>query len=179
MLKMKFKWMTALGVLAAVGAVARTLNTATTPHARAAKPWGMIFGRIGCETSSVAEERPLIDRSELMSEFPPVSIDDRAVQVVEGTAAGGTRVKLFFDKESGLLTRQTRFIDTKVGLIPLHIDYSDYRAVSGVKMPFHWTVTWVDGQSTTELTDVQANAAVAAARFVKPSATTSRGPAPK
>jgi photosynthetic reaction center cytochrome c subunit len=111
--------------------------------------------------------------------FPPVTINDRAVQVVEGTAAGGTRVKLFFDKESGLLVRQTRFIDTAVGLIPLHVDYSDYHAVSGVKMPFKWTVTWVDGQSTTELTDVQANAAVPAAKFVKPAATTSRGPASK
>ena len=111
--------------------------------------------------------------------FPPVTVDDRAAQVVEGTAAGGTRVKLFFDKQTGLLVRQTRFIDTKVGLIPLHVDYSDYRAVSGVKMPFKWQVTWVDGQSTTELTDVQANAAVAAAKFVKPAVATSRGPASK
>jgi len=111
--------------------------------------------------------------------FPPVTIDDRAVQVVEGTAAGGTRVKLFFDKESGLLVRQVRFIETAVGLIPLHVDYSDYRAVSGVKMPFHWTVTWVDGRSTTELTDVQPNAPVAAAKFAKPAPVTSRGPAPR
>jgi photosynthetic reaction center cytochrome c subunit len=109
--------------------------------------------------------------------FPPVTIDNRAVLVVEGTAPGGTRVKLFFDKESGLLVRQARFINTAVGLVPLHIDYSDYRAVSGVKMPFHWTLTWVDGQSTTELSDVQANAAVGAAKFAKPAATTSRGPA--
>jgi photosynthetic reaction center cytochrome c subunit len=111
--------------------------------------------------------------------FPPVTIENHAVQVVEGTAAGGTRVKLFFDKDSGLLLRQTRFIDTKVGIIPLHIDYSDYRAVSGVKMPFKWTLTWVDGQSTTELSNVQANAAVAAAKFAKTPATTAKGPAPK
>lgn len=111
--------------------------------------------------------------------FPPTSIDDRAVQVVEGTAAGGTRMKLFFDKESGLLVRQTRFIDTTVGLIPLHIDYSDYRAVGGVKMPFKWTTTWVDGQSTTELTNVQPNAAVAAAKFAKPAPVASQGSATK
>jgi photosynthetic reaction center cytochrome c subunit len=111
--------------------------------------------------------------------FPPVTINDRAVQVVEGTAAGGTHVKLFFDKESGLLVRQARFIDTAVGLIPLRVDYSDYRAVSGVKMPFKWTLTWVDGQSTTELTDVQPNAPVAAGKFAKTPATVSRGPAPK
>jgi photosynthetic reaction center cytochrome c subunit len=106
--------------------------------------------------------------------FPPVTVDDRPAQVVEGIAAGGTHVKLFFDKQSGLLLRQTRIIDTRVGLIPLHIDYSDYRAVSGVKMPFKWQVTWVDGQSTTELTAVQPNAAVAAAKFAKPAGTAAK-----
>ena len=117
------------------------------------------------------------DLSKWHAGFPPVTIDGHALQVVEGTASGGTLVKLFFDKDSGLLVRQTRFIDTAVGLIPLHIDYSDYRAVSGVKMPFHWQVTWVDGQSTTELTDVQPNAPVAAAKFAKPAPVASRGSA--
>jgi hypothetical protein len=113
------------------------------------------------------------------SGFPPATINDRPVLVVEGTAPGGTHVKLFFDKESGLLVRQARFIDTAVGLIPLNVDYSDYRAVSGVKVPFHWQVTWVDGQSTVELTDVQANATVAAGKFAKPAPGASRGAAPR
>ena len=116
------------------------------------------------------------DLSKWHAGFPPVTIDDRAMQVVEGTAAGGTRVKLFFDKNSGLLVRQVRFVETTVGLIPLHVDYSDYRAVSGIKMPFHWTVTWVDGQSTTELSEVQPNAAVTAAKFAKPAPVASRAP---
>jgi photosynthetic reaction center cytochrome c subunit len=114
------------------------------------------------------------DLSKWHAGFPPVTIGDRAVQVVEGTAAGGTHVKLFFDKQSGLLVRQARFIDTMVGLVPLDVDYSDYRAVSGFKMPFKWTVTWVDGQSTTELTDVQPNVAVPAAKFAKPAVAASR-----
>jgi photosynthetic reaction center cytochrome c subunit len=109
--------------------------------------------------------------------FPAVTIGNRPVQVVEGTAPGGTHVKLFFDKDSGLLLRQARFIETAVGLTPLDIDYSDYRAVSGVKMPYKWTTTWVDGQSTTELTEIQANAPVAAAKFAKPSPVASRAPA--
>ena len=104
------------------------------------------------------------DLTKLHAGFPPVTIDGKAAQVVQGTLAGGTLVKLFFDKQSGLLLRQTRFVETKVGLTPLHVDYSDYRAVSGVKMPFKIAVTWVDGQSTTELTSVQANAAVAASK---------------
>jgi hypothetical protein len=106
--------------------------------------------------------------------FPAVTLNGRATQVVEGTAPGGTRVKLFFEKQSGLLVRQTRFINTAVGLIPLDVDYSDYRPVAGVKMPYKWTMTWVDGKSTTELTEVQPNATVAAARFTKPDKITSR-----
>ena len=106
--------------------------------------------------------------------FPPVTLNGHAVQVVEGTATGGTRVKLFFDKQSGLLVRQARFINTAVGLIPLDVDYSDYRAVAGVKMPFKWTMTWVDGKSSTELSDVQPNAPVADAKFAEPASVTSR-----
>jgi photosynthetic reaction center cytochrome c subunit len=106
--------------------------------------------------------------------FPPVTIDGRTAQVIEGTAPGGTRVKLFFDKQSGLLVRQTRFMETAVGLIPLDVDYSDYRAVAGVKMPFKWTMTWVDGKSSTELSEVQPNASVAPAKFAKPATVTSR-----
>jgi hypothetical protein len=111
--------------------------------------------------------------------FPSVTIDNRTLQVVEGTAPGGSQVKLFFDKDSGLLLRQVRYVNTVVGLIPLHVEYSDYRAVAGVKMPFHWTVTWVDGQSTTDLSDVQPNAPVAAAKFAKPAAAMSQGLATK
>jgi hypothetical protein len=116
------------------------------------------------------------DLSNLHVGFPPVTLNGHAVQVVEGTAAGGTRVKLFFDKTTGLLVRQARLVNTVVGITPLHIDYSDYRLVpgSGVKMPFKIALTWTDGQSTTELTSVTPNAAVAAEKFVKPSTTTAR-----
>jgi photosynthetic reaction center cytochrome c subunit len=113
------------------------------------------------------------------ADFPATTIDDRAVQVVAGIASGGTPIKLFFDKQTGLLVRQTRFVDTVVGVIPVHIDYSDYRVVAGVKMPFKWQTTWTDGQSTTELTDVQPNAQVPAAKFAKPAAAASLGAASK
>jgi outer membrane lipoprotein-sorting protein len=79
-------------------------------------------------------------------------------------------VKLFFDKKSGLLTRLVRYTTTAVGIVPTQMDYSDYREVAGVKMPFHWTVTWTSGQSTTELSEVQPNVAIDAAKFAKPAA---------
>jgi len=98
----------------------------------------------------------------------PATIDDREMQVVQGTTAGRTLATFYFDMESGLLARVVRYIDSPVGRIPAQIDYADYRAVAGVKMPFRWTVTWLDGRSIIELTEVQPNVPIDAARFAKP-----------
>jgi photosynthetic reaction center cytochrome c subunit len=102
------------------------------------------------------------------SGFPAITINDKPVQVIEGTTAGGSAIKLYFDKETGLLVRQVRYNNTIIGLTPTHVEYSDYRAVNGVKVPFHWTATWVDGQSTTDLSSVQANVPIDATKFTKP-----------
>jgi photosynthetic reaction center cytochrome c subunit len=108
--------------------------------------------------------------------FPSTTIDDNEVEIVQGTNADNTPVKFFFDKKSGLLLRQLRFTDTPIGLNPTQIDYADYRDVSGVKVPFHWTVTWTDGRSTTELTSVQPNVAIDAAKFARPAPAVPRTP---
>jgi len=95
------------------------------------------------------------------------AIDDKDVVVLQGTSPRQPPVNLYFDN-SGLLVRVVRLVDTAVGRVPTQIDYSDYRDVAGVKMPFHWTVTWTDGQATTELSEVQPNVAIEAARFLRP-----------
>ena len=66
--------------------------------------------------------------------FPTTLIDNHPVDVVQVTA-GETRVKFFFDKQTGLLSRMVRFSKTIVGPVPTEIDYSDYREVAGVKIP--------------------------------------------
>jgi len=99
--------------------------------------------------------------------FPTTSIDDKPVDVVQGTF-GGTRVKLFFDKKTGLLSRMVRYSKTIVGPVPIQVDYSDYREVAGVKMPFQWKLTWTDGQSMYTLSDVQPNVGIDASKFAKP-----------
>ena len=103
-------------------------------------------------------------------DFPAISIDDHPVQIVQGSMADRTRVKLYFDKASGLLVRQTRYSPTAVGTVPTHVVYSDYRVLPGVgvQVPFTWQVTWVDGQYTINLTAAQPNVPIDAARFAKP-----------
>ena len=95
-------------------------------------------------------------------------INDRPAQVLQGTSPGGTLAMLYFDRESGLLVRLVRFAQSKVGRRPTQIDYADYRDVAGVKLPFRWTVTWLSGVDTFELTEIQPNVSIDAARFAKP-----------
>jgi photosynthetic reaction center cytochrome c subunit len=98
----------------------------------------------------------------------PVAINDRDVQVVQGTTAGGTLMTLYFDNETGLLTRLTRYTDSPIGRIPTQYDYDDYRPVAGVRMPFKWTRTWLNGRSVFQLTNVQPNVTIPPARFARP-----------
>lgn len=98
----------------------------------------------------------------------PTTINDRDVQVVQGSNPGESPVKFYFDQQSGLLLRVLRYTNLPVGLNPTQIDYADYRDVNGIKMPFRWTVTWTDGRSVTELSQVQPNVPIDPAKFAKP-----------
>jgi hypothetical protein len=95
------------------------------------------------------------------------TIGDRRVQILQGTNAGENPVNFYFDA-SGLLVRVVRWNKTLVGTVPTQIDYSDYRDVAGVKMPFKIVVTWTNGQDTIALTDVRPNVAIDAAMFARP-----------
>src|SRR5258705_9420850 len=95
------------------------------------------------------------------------TIDDRPVQVLQGTNAGQLPVNFYFD-QSGLLVRTLRWNRTAVGTVPTQIDYADYRDVGGVKMPFKTVITWTDGQNTITLSEVRPNVAIDAARFATP-----------
>jgi outer membrane lipoprotein-sorting protein len=101
----------------------------------------------------------------------PVSVNDRDVQVVQGRTAGGALVTLYFDMESGLLTRLMRYVDSPIGRIVTQYDYDDYRAVAGVRIPFKWTRTWLDGRSVFRLSNVRPNVQIPADRFARPSPT--------
>ena len=95
------------------------------------------------------------------------AIDGRDVQILQGTAAGLPPANLYFDA-SGLLVRMVRWTDTPVGMVPTQVDYADYRDVAGVKIPFKRTVSQTYMQMSVELSEMQPNVPVDAARFAKP-----------
>ena len=101
------------------------------------------------------------------------------IQVI-GTNPGKPPSRLFFDKESGLLLRTIRYIDTPLGRNPTQVDYTDYRADGGVKIPYQWTVARPLLRFTIKVSDVQQNVPVDDKKFEKPAAvpkTEQKGPA--
>jgi hypothetical protein len=58
--------------------------------------------------------------------------------------------------------------------VPTQIDYADYREVAGVKVPFRRTVSQTYMQMTVELTEMQPNVQVDAARFARPAPSATR-----
>lgn len=105
---------------------------------------------------------------------PSITINDSTVKnkdvdVLQGSADDGrTPVNMYFDSATGLLVRTVRYTDTKIGLSATQVDYDDYREVSGVKMPFKWTVSWLDGQTVYQMNEIKVNVTVADAKFGKP-----------
>jgi len=95
-------------------------------------------------------------------------IDDKEVRVVQGTNPRQPPVNFYFAADTGLLVRVLRLVDTAVGRVPTQTDFSDYRDVSGVKMPFRWVNTWTNGQATVELTELQINVPIDAAKLTRP-----------
>jgi len=75
-------------------------------------------------------------------------VGDRPAVVLEAAAADGITDRFTFDAETGLLLRRAYSIPTPLGPIPQEIDFSDWREVSGVKVPFV-QVTRQPGESST------------------------------
>jgi len=98
----------------------------------------------------------------------PDSINGSEVDVVQGTGPRGVLATLYFDKQSGLLVRLVRYGRSPVGRVPVQSDYADYRDVGGVKFPFKYTFSWLDGRDAFQLTDVKTNVPINAAMFGKP-----------
>jgi hypothetical protein len=99
-----------------------------------------------------------------------VTINGKDCDVIFADSSAGAPVKLYFDQTTGLLVRLTRFTDSPVGRYRYETDYSDYRLVGGIRMPYHQVLNWMDGKATMTLTSIQTNVSIDDAKFTKPSA---------
>jgi hypothetical protein len=97
------------------------------------------------------------------------SIDGKEVQVVQGRGPRNLLATLYFDKKTGLLVRLLRYGRSPIGRVPTQVDYSDYREVNGIKFPFKYKFSWLDGRDSFQITDVKTNVPIDETVFGKPS----------
>jgi len=109
--------------------------------------------------------------NELKLEEHTEKIGDHETNVVLGLTKGHPPVKLYFEKDSGLLVRMVHYTDTALGLNPTQVDFADYRDIGGVKTPTRWTIARPSGAFTIKVEEVKDNAPIDDARFVKPATT--------
>jgi hypothetical protein len=99
-----------------------------------------------------------------------VKIGDKDTLMISGQRTGLPPVDMYFDKQSGLLIRMTRYAQSPLGRNPTQIDYSDYRDVAGIKLPFQWVSSTPTGRFTIQLETAQPNISIPESRFEKPAA---------
>ena len=102
--------------------------------------------------------------------LPAEKVGDHEAQVIRGRIPEKPPLKLYFDKQSGLLVRLVRYAETPLGNNPTQIDYSDYRDVDGVKVPFKWTVSRPGNSFTIQIAKTEQNVPVDDSKFAKPTA---------
>jgi outer membrane lipoprotein-sorting protein len=95
-------------------------------------------------------------------------IEGHETYLVTGNTEGQPPLRLYLDKESGLLLRLIRYAETPLGRNPTQIDYADYRDANGVKAPFRWTLARPGNRFTIQVEQVQQNVPVDDAKFAVP-----------
>ena len=100
---------------------------------------------------------------------PGDEIEGKATYLVSANDKDELPLSLYFDQQSGLLLRLVRFAETPLGRNPTQIDYADFRAVDGLKIPYRWTLARPNGRFTIQIDDVKQNAPVDDKLFVAPS----------
>jgi photosynthetic reaction center cytochrome c subunit len=95
-------------------------------------------------------------------------IDGHDTYLVEAAAEGHPPLRLYLDKETGLLLRLVRYAQSPLGLNPTQIDYADYREADGVRVPFRWTQARPANRFTIQVQELQQNVPVDDAKFAPP-----------
>ena len=114
----------------------------------------------------------LLDVRNHFSQLRLVSVgsvgDHRAYIVMGIPKGGGSRERLFFDVDSGLLLRYQFAVTTPLGNYPSETDFSDYKSAGGLNLPFTVREAEPEESHAIHYTDIQLNVKVDDSIFQKP-----------
>jgi|Deesub1362B_J571_1020462.scaffolds.fasta_scaffold02073_3 predicted Zn-dependent peptidase len=99
----------------------------------------------------------------------PEEIKGKKVEVILITDAKGNSIKLAIDSETSLIVRKSYQGKTMMGPAKLEEFYSDYREVSGIKIPFHIIINSNDKKfAEVNILEVKINSQIPESLFERP-----------
>jgi photosynthetic reaction center cytochrome c subunit len=126
------------------------------------------------EIERIRSEERLFPAANLKARFSAVAlfgredVGGRSAFVVRARDREGREERFYLDARDGLLLRTQRLERTPLGDIPEQTDYSDYREVDGVKVPFSIRHAFPGREDTLNATEVAQNGEISAALFESP-----------
>jgi zinc protease len=109
----------------------------------------------------------LFPKAELAGEE---DVDGRRAYIVKLTSAAGKQVTHYYDAGTFLLLREKGVRDTPQGPMDITADFSDYRDVGGLKVPFRTKQVLPMAEIVVVISEVQTNVAIPDSLFAKPAA---------
>lgn len=130
----------------------------------------------GAAAEQAKRQAEMFPALSLKSDYPQMRV--LGVEKVNGQEAyrvaarreGGGFVLMDFDTQSGLLLRVETFRRTPLGALPEATEYSDYRDVQGVKIPFTVRMAGAENGRTFQFDTITPNVAIDDAHFEVPAA---------
>ena len=146
--------------------------TAPSPPGRDLIPSETAAAKLDADLKFALDARQILRG---LSVLPPEKIDGREMYVVSGKPENMRHMRLYFDEQTGLLTRVLRYTEVPLGFTPVRVDYADYRDVDGVKIPFRRTQARPSGRSIVQIDTIQQNVPIDESKFNRNPAAQGRG----
>ena len=126
------------------------------------------------EATNIRREAEIFANSNLAAVYTRLEfrqadrIDGKEVYLVIATGANNQRERLYFDAQTGFLTRRTAATQTILGAHVFQADYTDYKDFGGVKLPatIHYALPQI--RWTRQIMEVRNNPTLDDAKFNAP-----------
>lgn len=135
---------------------------------------GVVHEKTGLELASARREADFYEDIRLKELYTRMTIKGvekvgaSQAYVVEAVPAEGSAEHFYFDTQTGLLLRHDSVEEGEDGKRSIEEDYSDYRVVDGIKLPFVLHQLSPGTDFTVKLAEVKQNVAIDDTKFNKP-----------